>query len=93
MSILTTIFRFLRRGLLWLLLIYWAIFIGYTAVKLFRGGPSAVVVWYRHMARATFHWNWGTFLAQHSAILAVTLALCFLEWRPAIQKAGVPRLE
>lgn len=71
------IFQLIRRVLIWILLMYWAIFIGYTAVKFFSGGPSAVVVWYRHIARAPFQWDWRVFLAQQAAILTITLALCF----------------
>ena len=75
------ILRLLRLGLLWLLIVYWAIFISYTIMHLVTGGPSAVVRWYRHIAGAPFQWNWEAFLAGEMVILATTLVLGFFEWR------------
>jgi hypothetical protein len=71
------IFRFLRRFLLWLLVAYWVVFVGYTVTHLITGGPAAVVVWYRHIARMP-QWNWAVFLAGQIIVLAITLTLCFL---------------
>jgi len=80
MIIFQVIFRLLRRGLILLLGTYWVAFVGYTIKNLVAGGPSAVVVWYRHIARA-FPWDWRVFLAQQIVILAITLALCLFERR------------
>jgi hypothetical protein len=73
----------LRRGLLILLILYWVSFIGFTVDKFVVGGPRAVVGYYVHLAGAAFNWRWRVFLAQQIVLLAVTLALCFLELRPS----------
>jgi hypothetical protein len=76
------IFRLLRRVLAWLLIAYWVVFVSYTIMHLITGGPGGVVVWYRHIARAPFQWNWGVFLAGQMIILAITVVLCIFERRP-----------
>lgn len=77
MSTLKMIIRLLQRGLMWLLVAYWVVFVGYTIMHLVSGGPSAVIVWYRHIAKMPFKWNWGTFLGGQVVILAITMALGF----------------
>ncbi len=74
--------RVISRGLFWLLLVYWLGFIGYTIKNLVTGGPSAAVIWYRHISGAAFQWSWGVFLIQQIAILALTLATWFFGRRP-----------
>jgi hypothetical protein len=85
------ILRLLRRGLVWLLIAYWVVFMSYTIMHLVTGGPGAVVVWYRHIARLPFPWSWGAFLAQQIGILAITIALCFFGRRPAEHDGGPGR--
>lgn len=85
----------IRRGLLCLLLPYWATFIGYSVVKLIEGGPNEVMAWYKHLGTwvvagkgplgdgPTFFihkFDWRQFLAIQIFCLAVTLVLCFFEW-------------
>jgi len=78
--------RLLLLGLAWFLTLYWGIFISYTTMHLVTGGPSAVVGWYKHISGAPFqHWSWGKFLAGQIAIFAITLALCYFEWRRLTQ--------
>lgn len=81
MNSLKMIFRLLRRGLIWLLIAYWVAFVGYTIMHLVTGGPGAVVVWYKHIARMPFQWNWPVFLAGQMAILTATVLLYFFERR------------
>jgi len=81
MSTIKTILLFLRRTLLFVLIAYWMGFIGFTIEKLAAGGLRAVVGFYIHIAGAPFEWNWKVFLAQQLTILAITLVLCFFEWR------------
>lgn len=81
MNFIKTIFRSLRRGLLWLMILYWLCFIGYTIMHLVRGGPGSVVAWYMHITHidgVPFQWSWTAFLARQIGILAITLALVFL---------------
>jgi hypothetical protein len=84
-TVLRTILRFLRATLLWVLLLYWLVFVGYTFEKLATGGREALVAWYAHISAppllAEFHWNWGLFIAKQAGMAAVTLALLYLEWR------------
>ncbi len=67
MNSLKMILRLLRRGLIWLLIAYWVVFVSYTIMHPITGGPGAVVVWYRHIARTPFQWNWELFLADRSS--------------------------
>jgi hypothetical protein len=79
MSLTKSILRLLRRGLVWLLIAYWVVFLGYTIKNLAMGGPRAVVAWYMHVSYAgglPLQWSWGRFLARQVAILAITLAVC-----------------
>ncbi len=89
MNSLKMIFRLLRRGLIWLLIAYWVVFVGYTIMHLVTGGPGAVVVWYRHIAKMPFQWNWGVFLAGQIVILAITVALCFFGRQRPVKSGGV----
>jgi hypothetical protein len=82
------IFRLLRRGLMWLLTAYWVVFVGYSTMHLITGGPQAVVIWYWHIARVPFQWNWGVFLTGQLVILAVTGALCFFGRRTPNRSVG-----
>jgi hypothetical protein len=51
--------------LLWFLVTYWAIFIGYTVEKLATGGPQAALAWYSHVSSKLRLVPWGdTFLLQ-----------------------------
>ncbi len=96
MKLFRIILRLARRVLLSVLLVYWAIFIGNSAVRLVTGGPSRVAVWYQQTFRApiisgeckgdtfTFffpHWGWGLFWTRQCVLLAITLLMCFIEWR------------
>jgi hypothetical protein len=81
MNLIKIILRLLRRSLIWLLIAYWIVFVSYTIMHLAAGGPGAVVVWYRHIGGMPFRWNWWMFLAGQMVVLAITVTLCFLEWR------------
>jgi len=81
MKNLEMIVQTVRRIVLWLLIAYWLVFVGYTIMHLITGGPIAVVAWYRHLARTPFQWNWAMFLAAQTAILAVTVVLYLFERR------------
>jgi len=90
MSLIKIILRLIRRGLRWLLLIYWATFIGYRVAKVIVGGPSAVVGYYRRIfymhagmaqvAERSSWVFWGPFLAAQVIYLGIALLLCF-EWK------------
>jgi hypothetical protein len=90
MSLLKRIFIFLRRCILGLLLGYWGIFISYTVIKLFEGGPGRVVAWYKHIGQPPLQWNgtafvlhawkWERFLTQQAVLVTITLLLCIFEW-------------
>jgi len=84
------IFQLFRRCLMGLLIAYWVIFIFYTIEKFATGGSSAVVGWYQHIGSSIVQrcdgwfltkWSWEKFLANQFAILAITLALYFVERR------------
>ncbi len=77
MNVFRIFLRLLRSGLILWLITYWAIFISYTIMNLATGGPTALVAWYRHIARAPFQWNWRVFLAAQMGILAFTLVVLF----------------
>ena len=90
MKTLKIIFQLLRRCLMGLFIAYWVIFIFYTVEKFVTGGSSAVVGWYRHIDSSFVQrgdgwfltkWSWETFLVRQLAILAITLALYFVERR------------
>jgi hypothetical protein len=89
MSFVKMTFQVLRRGLIWLLIGYCVIFVGHTITNLVTGGPSAVIVWYRHIARAPIRWNWVVFLCRQLVILAVTVTLC-LFGRNRPRRTGSP---
>ncbi len=78
-------FRLLRRGLIWLLILYWAGFVGYTIRNLAAGGPSAVVGWYMHINGDLVDWKWGRFLARQGAIIGLTVALLIFGRRKPIE--------
>lgn len=81
MKSLRMIFQLARRVLLWLLMGYWVVFAGYTIMHLITGGPNAVVIWYRHIARAPLQWNWAMFLVGQTMILAITVVLYLFDRR------------
>jgi hypothetical protein len=91
MKALKTILHLVMQGFLMLLLFYWAIFAGNTLVRLFSGGPARVIAWYKHIDGSPIQWDqgalvlpvwdWRLFVARESMILAITLGLCYLEWR------------
>jgi hypothetical protein len=90
MKTLKIIFQLLRQCLMGLFIAYWVIFIFYTVEKFVTGGSSAVVGWYRHVDSSVVprgdgwfltKWSWEKFLAKQFAILAITLALLFVERR------------
>jgi hypothetical protein len=95
MTVLKMIGRLLRLGILAVFLLYWLCFLGTSLVKLIEGGPSSVVAWYRNTAtwitavdgppgtvRFIIHdFNWHTFLLAQFVYFAITLLLCFFEWR------------
>jgi hypothetical protein len=85
MNSLKAILRLLGRGLMWVLFAYWVILISYSIMHLITGGPSGVVVWYRHISRAPLQWNWGAFLAGQMFILAVTVVLFIFERRNPVE--------
>jgi hypothetical protein len=74
-----------------LFIAYWVIFIFYTAEEFVTGGSSAVVHLYKHIGSSPIvqrgdgwfipKWSWEKFLAKQFAILAITLALYFVERR------------
>jgi hypothetical protein len=90
MNILKTTLRLLRRGLIWLLVFYWVIFVGYTVKLVVTGGPSAVVAWYEHITGPYLQWSWRVFFIQHGAILAVTVVLCLFGRRHDSGVSGKP---
>jgi hypothetical protein len=71
----------LRRCFACVLLTYWVSFIFYTTNYMITGGPNRVVVWYRHIDRAVFTWNWGEFLTRQIIIFLVTVAVFWFEFR------------
>jgi hypothetical protein len=85
MRLLRNILLFLRLCLLVLLLLYWAAFIGYTIAKFIEGGLGRVAAYYWHVACENrlepCSMNWGGFWFAQGAYLAITLLLCFFEWR------------
>jgi len=90
MKTLRIIFQLLRRCLMGLFIAYWVIFIFYTVEKFVTGGSNAVVGWYRHIDSSVVQrgdglfftkWSWEKFLVRQFAILAITLALYFVERR------------
>jgi hypothetical protein len=81
-------FRVILRGVFWLLLVYWLIFIGYTVKNLVAGGSGAAVIWYRHISGGAVKWDWRVFLLQQGVILAVTLASWFFGRRPVARSVG-----
>lgn len=85
MNTFKAILRLLRRGLMWVLIAYWVIFVSYSIMHLVTGGPNGVVVWYRHISRAPFEWNWGVFLAGQMFILAVTVVLFIFGRRSPVE--------
>ena len=95
MKLLRTVLLWCLRGLLWLLLFYWAIFAAYTAVNWMEGGPQKVAAWYKHVFQGlltancadgdcTFImpvWSWRAFWAVQAIYLAITLLLIRFELR------------
>ena len=83
MNFLNKILRVARFVFVWLLMLYWAGFIGYTIMHLLRGGLDSVLIWYRHISSSPFltEWNWRSFVFGQAVILALTVALCRSEWR------------
>jgi len=85
MRLFREILLFLRRFLLLLLLLYWASFIGYTVAKFVGGGPGRVRSYYEClMCGSTLdpcRLHWGAFCFAQGVYLAITLLLCFFEWR------------
>jgi len=83
---------FLRRFLLFLLLIYWVAFIGYTVAKLIQGGPGRVVAFYWYTLCENrlepCQWSWQVFLTAQFTYLAITLLLCLFEWRSLRKRRG-----
>jgi hypothetical protein len=75
----------LRRCLLFFLLFYWAIFIGYTIAKYIDGGPRNIMAFYWYIAcqhrLEPCPMNWGAFWFAQGVYLAITLLLCSFEWR------------
>ena len=75
----------LRRFLLFWLLLYWVAFVGSTAGKLIQDGPARVVAYYRYTLceyrLEPCQWSWRVFLTIQFTYLAITLLLCFFEWR------------
>jgi hypothetical protein len=67
-------YSLLGRGLLFLLLVYWVSFIGFSVVKLAEDGSGRVAAWYRYIstwvtsvdgppvAFVIHEWNWWQFL-------------------------------
>jgi hypothetical protein len=91
MKTFKVVFQLSRRCLMGLFIAYWVIFIFYTVAKFVTGGSSAVVEWYKHIDSSPLvqrgegwfltKWSWEKFLAKRFAILAITLALYFVERR------------
>jgi len=94
MRVFEVLLRLVRRGLIWLLLGYWAVFVGYTIEKWMVGGAAAAAAWYRHIEAMSRpwgewkEWTWWGFLARQVMILAVTLALIY--WERRSSRAGAP---
>jgi hypothetical protein len=82
----------LRRFLLFWLLIYWVAFISYTIAKYIEGGLDKVATYYWYVAcenrLGPCPRNWGAFWFAQGVYLAITLLLCFFEWRS--WKTGTP---
>jgi hypothetical protein len=76
-----------RNFLLVTLLFYWATFIGYTIAKYIEGGPNKVAAYYWTDYVTCMNniepcpMSWGAFWRDQGGILAITLLLCFFEWR------------
>jgi hypothetical protein len=85
MRLFSNTLLFLRRVLLFLLIFYWVIFIGYTVAKFIEGGPRSVAAYYWYIACENriepCPMNWGAFWFAQGVYLAITLLLCFFEWR------------
>jgi hypothetical protein len=90
MNFLKSILRLLRRGLILLLITYWAVFISYTIKNLLVGGPGALVIWYRHISNTLFYWSWGKFVVQQAGILLLTLGLGLSERGSPSRAPGNP---
>ena len=72
----------LRRVVLSILILYWAIFVGYTVTKYFQGGLAWVTAWYAHISGDIFEpLNWKRFIIQQTFALTLTIMLSYFEWR------------
>lgn len=72
-----------RRVILCFLILYWAIFVGYTVTKYFQGGLAWVTAWYAHISGDIFEpLNWKRFIIQQTFALTLTIMLSYFEWRP-----------
>jgi hypothetical protein len=60
-------------------------FIGNTIAKFIEGGLSRVAIYYWHIfcefRQVPCPMNWGAFWFAQGVYLAITLLLCFFEWR------------
>ena len=82
-------FRFIlllfRRVVLCVMLLYWVAFIGYSVAKFIQGGSERVVAYYWYTLCENrldpCQWSWRVFLTVQLSYLAITLPLCFFEWR------------
>jgi hypothetical protein len=80
MNPLKTLFRLLVSCLLWIFVIYWAIFATFTITLLISSGPERVVHWYMHISTVGFHfdWSWRVFVIRQITNLIITVGLFLL---------------
>jgi hypothetical protein len=85
MRLIKDVLLLFRRFLLLLLLFYWAAFIGYTVAKFIEGGLGRVASYYEYLTceyiLGLCRINWRAFCFVQGFYLAITLLLCFFEWR------------
>ncbi len=96
MRLARTLIAFVRRCLLALLLVYWAVLAGGTLITFVSGGLGGVAHWYRHIFAAPLipqgdgfvlaPWDlerigWSGIWAINSTYFVLTVALSVVEWR------------
>jgi hypothetical protein len=79
--------RCFRRLALGVSFVYWALFLGNSAVMMIKGGPERVLVWYRHIGQASLQltdgqlilpkFEWSTFAAGQIFNLVLPWVLFF----------------
>lgn len=81
-------------GFFWCLILYWGLFIGYTAEKLVAHGPRAVLGWYAHISNpglSAAQWSAKGFIIRQATLAAVTVLVWSLSRRVRRLSTGVSR--